>query len=50
MDVPGRQTGQEWPILHGERPGSVGQGASDEASALMRSHLRDLPRRRDAPS
>ncbi|ATG52041.1 phosphohydrolase [Brachybacterium vulturis] len=46
MDVPGRQTGQECPIRHGDRPGSVGRGASDAARALMHSHLRDLPRRR----
>lgn len=46
MDVPGRQTGQERPIRHGDRPDSVDRGASGAARALMRSHLRDLPRRR----
>src|SRR5699024_8621670 len=46
MDVPGRRTGQEWSIRHGDRPERVDRGVSDAARALMRSHLRDLPRRR----
>ena len=46
MDVPGRRTGQEWSIRHGDRPERVDRGVSGAARALMRSHLRDLPRRR----